>query len=245
MWIAFVVVLAVCYALEFVRPVVDRPRIASWVFRVWALNLLNGIAVVAVVLLWHAVAGDHSLLHLGRRLPWFAATLTAYLAYTFVFYWWHRARHASDDLWRIVHQIHHSPRRLETVTAFYKHPLETLLNGGLAAVLLFGVLGLDLRAAAGCALVAALTDLFYHANVRTPAWTGWLIQRPEMHRLHHEVERHEGNYGDLPLWDALFGTLRLPPKDAVSCGFSAAREERLLGMLAGVDVHRDGGGRPE
>jgi hypothetical protein len=40
----------------------------------------------------------------------------------FIFYWWHRWRHESDLLWRLFHQIHHSPQRLEVITSFYKHP---------------------------------------------------------------------------------------------------------------------------
>ena len=39
--------------------------------------------------------------------------LVGYLAITFVYYWWHRARHQSDVLWRVLHQLHHSPARLE------------------------------------------------------------------------------------------------------------------------------------
>ncbi|WP_426174595.1 sterol desaturase family protein [Massilia sp. TWR1-2-2] len=32
------------------------------------------------------------------------------------------AGHESDWLWRVFHQIHHSPRRLEAITSFYRHP---------------------------------------------------------------------------------------------------------------------------
>lgn len=101
------------------------------------------------------------------------------------------------------------------------------------------MLGLDARAAAVCTLLATLADLFYHANIRTPAWVGWFVQRPEMHRMHHESGRHEGNYGDLPLWDVLFGSLRKPEALPATCGFEPEREERLLEMLGGVDVHHD------
>ena len=241
MWIVVIATALVCYVLEFVRPIVKRPRIATWALRVWSLNALHAAAIVATLLLWRRLAGsDASLLHLSERLPSASAGVVGYVAYTFVFYWWHRVRHRSDTIWRVFHQIHHSPVRLELVTAFYKHPLETLANAVIAGVLLFSVLGLDLQAAAVCTVAAALADLFYHANIRTPAWVGWFVQRPEMHRLHHEQGRHEGNYGDLPLWDALFGTLRLPEASPPVCGFDTDREERLIEMLSGVDVHRDG-----
>ena len=31
-------------------------------------------------------------------------------------------------LWRTLHQLHHSPKRLEIVTSFYQHPLEIISN---------------------------------------------------------------------------------------------------------------------
>ena len=237
MWIGVAVALGVCYLLEFIRPVVARPAIASWVWRVWSLNVLQVVALVFAVVTWRSMIEERSLLRLSAHLPCVAAGVLGYVVYTFVFYWWHRARHASDALWRVLHQIHHSPRRLELVTAFYKHPLETVANAILGGVLMFPLLGLDARAAAVCALLAGAADVFYHANVRTPRWVACIVQRPEMHRLHHEVDQHHGNYGDLPIWDALFGTLRLPLDQPVACGFTADREERLLAMLAGIDVH--------
>ncbi len=237
MWFVAAVVIGLCYLLEFVRPVVARPSIVSWVWRVWGLNVLQVAALVLGVVAWRSMIDDRSLLRLSTHLSSVGAGVLGYVVYTFVFYWWHRARHASDGLWRVLHQIHHSPRRLELVTAFYKHPLETVANVLLGGVLMFWLLGLDAGAAAVCTLLAGAADVVYHANVRTPRWVGWFVQRPEMHRLHHEVDQHRGNYGDLPVWDALFGTLRLPSEEPVACGFTAGREERLLAMLAGVDVH--------
>src|SRR5262245_50747263 len=35
--------------------------------------------------------------------------LAGYVVLTFVYYWWHRARHAVPFLWRWFHQVHHSP----------------------------------------------------------------------------------------------------------------------------------------
>jgi sterol desaturase/sphingolipid hydroxylase (fatty acid hydroxylase superfamily) len=53
--------------------------------------------------------------------------------------------------------------------------------------------------------------------------------------VHHQAGLHAYNYSDLPLWDALFGTLRNPRRWSERCGFGAA-EHRLGEMLAGVDV---------
>src|SRR4030095_12142645 len=35
------------------------------------------------------------------------------LAWSFVAYWWHRAEHRFDVLWRGFHQLHHSPQRVD------------------------------------------------------------------------------------------------------------------------------------
>ena len=56
----------------------------------------------------------------------------------------------------------------------------------------------------------ALGEFFYHTNVRTPRWIGYIFQRPEMHRIHHQHARHKNNYGDIVWWDMLFGTYENP-----------------------------------
>jgi sterol desaturase/sphingolipid hydroxylase (fatty acid hydroxylase superfamily) len=52
--------------------------------------------------------------------------ILGYFVITFVYYWWHRWRHEVPFLWRWLHQVHHSPARIEIITSFYKHPLEML-----------------------------------------------------------------------------------------------------------------------
>ena len=57
---------------------------------------------------------------------------------------------------------------------------------------------------------SASSAIFQHANVRTPRWLGYFVQRPESHSLHHERGVHRDNYSDLPVFDMLFGTFRNP-----------------------------------
>ena len=64
---------------------------------------------------------------------------------------------------------------------------------------------------------------------------GVFIQRPEMHRLHHERGAHRGNYG-LPLWDLMFGTWRNPREGQVECGFAPEKEAQIGPMLMCRDV---------
>ena len=44
----------------------------------------------------------------------------------------------------ICHQVHDSPARIESLTAFYKHPVEIIANTALISVLMFSVLGASL-----------------------------------------------------------------------------------------------------
>jgi sterol desaturase/sphingolipid hydroxylase (fatty acid hydroxylase superfamily) len=148
------------------------------------------------------------------------------------------ARHRSDLLWRWLHQVHHSAQRLEVLTAFYKRPGEILLDAILTSAILYGALGLAPASAAIATTLSALGEMFYHWNVRTPHWLGFLFQRPESHLVHHEQGLHDYNYSDLPLWDILFGTFRNPREWNARCGFGDANEHRIVEMLIGVDVSR-------
>jgi sterol desaturase/sphingolipid hydroxylase (fatty acid hydroxylase superfamily) len=212
------------------------PRVNGW----WARALLlNGCQVGSVYMagfLWDD--------WLSRLRPWSAdglgiagGALAGYLAMTFVYYWWHYWRHRSPLLWRWLHQVHHSPQRIEVITSFYKHPFELIANGILSSVILYLVVGLGPVAAPQAVLLSGIAELFYHWNVPTPYWLGFIIQRPESHCMHHQEGLHYYNFGDLPLWDMLFGTFRNPRAWNLSCGF-AEKEARLSEMLLGIDVNQ-------
>ena len=47
--------------------------------------------------------------------------------YELVHYWYHRAAHRMDWLWRAAHQMHHSAESVEAIGANYLHPLDTVL----------------------------------------------------------------------------------------------------------------------
>jgi len=232
-----------CLLLERLVPGWGLPRVRTWPLRVLALNAVQLGVVLLAGFSWERWCQGASLFGLSQVLPAGAAGLAAYFVATFVFYWWHRWRHEVDWLWRRFHQIHHSPRRLEVVTSFYKHPLEMVANSLVGTVLVYPVLGLSTEAGAVYTLCTALGEFFYHTNCRTPHWVGYVFQRPEMHRIHHEHGQHRDNYGDIVWWDMLFGTWRNPPTWNGACGFAADREERLTDMLRFRDVHREPGAR--
>ena len=222
-------------AWERLAPAHPLPAVRGWHARALALNLAVAPLMVLAGMTWEPWLRDHAWLD-ARALPAPVAGLLGYLVFQLALYGWHRAKHAHDRLWRWLHQIHHSPQRIEVLTTHYAHPIEFGIGLALAGLVLYGGLGLSPAAFAWFALFETTTDLLQHANVRTPRWLGYALQRPEMHRLHHERGVHAGNYG-LPLWDALFGTWRNPRAIDVECGFEPGLEQRLLPMLSGIDVH--------
>lgn len=163
--------------------------------------------------------------------------VVSYFSGTFVFYWWHRWRHDVPFLWSVFHQIHHSPARVQTVTAFYVHPIEAVASSLLNALLVFVAFGLSKEALTTNATLMGMAGVFYHSNIRTPRWLGYLIQRPEMHVRHHELGAHWGNYSDIPIWDICFGTFINPLSVENECGFGEAKELRFMELMAYRDVN--------
>lgn len=226
-----------CLLLERLNLGWKLPKVRTWPLRVLAINAVQLGVVALAGVTWERYASAYSVFSLSETLPPIAGGAVAYFVATFVFYWWHRVRHGSDLLWRLFHQVHHSPVRLEVITSFYKHPVEMVANSILGSALVFTLLGLDARAGAVYTACTALGEFFYHTNIRTPRWVGYVFQRPEMHRIHHQERKHRNNYGDIVWWDMLFGTYENPPTWDGACGFTKGREERLGAMLAFVDVH--------
>ena len=230
--------------LERLWPDRPLPSSAHWWKRVLVINLFQlGIVVLGMHTwdLWFASVGPRAF----GDWPAPLAGLVAYLSITFVFYWWHRWRHTIRPLWLVLHQVHHSPQRIETITSFYKHPLEILTNACIMGSLHFMLLGVEVEAAAWSLIYASIGEYLYHMNISTPHWWGYFFQRPEMHRIHHMRGHHRQNFSDLPLWDMLFGTYHNPRRSEAHCGFADDGEVKLASLLAlrtsrGLD-DREGG----
>jgi sterol desaturase/sphingolipid hydroxylase (fatty acid hydroxylase superfamily) len=178
-----------------------------------------------------------SIFDISQNLPAPVQGLLAWFIGTFVFYWWHRARHESNVLWKSLHQIHHSASRIEILTSFYKHPAEMMSNSIIISLVLFTFLGTTPEAAAWFNLIAATGEFFYHSNLKTPHWVGYVMQRPEHHSIHHEINVHSYNFGDITWWDRLFGTFKDTNTFAAQCGFNEGREQKIGEMLLFKNVN--------
>jgi sterol desaturase/sphingolipid hydroxylase (fatty acid hydroxylase superfamily) len=212
----------------------NLPKVRFWLVKGIVFFVLTaGVnAVVPMLVAW--LVGRHAPLHLVGigLLP---GVLVAFLVGDAVGYLVHRFMHSVPFVWRWSHQMHHSAERMDLAGLSYSHPIDMLLTFGVPG-LLVGLLGLDPTALAVAGFVNFLYAVFQHSNVRTPHWLGYVLQRPEMHALHHQRGVHGYNYGNLPLWDALCGTYRNPATFPDAYGFWPGASKRLGAMLLGRDV---------
>lgn len=135
-------VFALCFLLERARPGWRLPHVPSWTVRVLLVNAVQLAVVLLAGVTWERWMAGRSVIHGLRDLPPIAGGLIAYFIATFAFYWWHRWRHEVHFLWLGFHQIHHSPRRLEVITSFYKHPAEMIVNSLLGSAIVYVLLDL-------------------------------------------------------------------------------------------------------
>jgi len=222
---------------EAVRPGRKLPRIRGWRARGLASFAVFFYLSTYLPLLWDGYLAQYRLVDL-TGLATAAQVAIGLLVYELGAYLWHRSMHASTVLWHGLHQMHHSAERLDTFGAFYFSPLDMIgwtLLGSLALVV---VVGVDARAATILVLAITFLGAFQHANIKTPRWLGYLVQRPESHTVHHGRGVHYYNFADLPVFDMLFGTFRNPADFEMETGFYQGASARVADMLLFRDVSR-------
>ena len=160
-------------------------------------------------------------------------------------YIWHRTLHGSLPLWRVFHQMHHSAERLDVYGAFYFSPLDMAGSIFLNSICLVLVAGITPEAATIVLLASTFMGIFQHANIRTPQWLGYVIQRPESHTVHHGRGIHAYNYCHLPLFDMIFGTFRNPATYENRTGFYPGASARVADMLMCKDINKNQPERPQ
>lgn len=226
---------AALIGLEALFPARALPRVRGWRTRALAVFALYFFLSSYLPLLWTETLARFQIMDLSSLNPYLAAGV-AVLVFEFGVYWWHRAMHRSNLLWRGFHQMHHSAERVDSFGAFYFSPLDIAGWTLLSSLTLTIVVGLGAQAASYFMYVTTLMAVFQHTNVRTPQWLGYILQRPESHSVHHQRGVHRWNYSDLPLWDIVFGTFRNPKDFAPEAGFYDGASAKTLQMLAFRDV---------
>lgn len=162
--------------------------------------------------------------------------LVAVLLYEFGVFVWHYSMHRSNFLWKTFHQMHHSAERLDTYGAFFFSPLDMIGWTVLGSICFSLIAGLTPQAITIMLLVTNFFSIFQHANIKTPQWLGYIVQRPESHTFHHARGIHKFNYSDLPLYDIIFGTFRNPKDFEHETGFYKGASQRVWDMLRARDI---------
>jgi sterol desaturase/sphingolipid hydroxylase (fatty acid hydroxylase superfamily) len=162
--------------------------------------------------------------------------MCAVMAYEAGAYAYHRAMHRFSALWRLLHQMHHSAERIDTFGAFWFSPFDMAGWILLSSIVFSGLLGLAPEASLLAVSFVTFLNIFQHANIRTPQWLGYLVQRPESHSWHHARGIHNNNFADLPLFDIVFGTFFNPRRFAPATGFYNGASYRVGEMLLARDV---------
>jgi sterol desaturase/sphingolipid hydroxylase (fatty acid hydroxylase superfamily) len=255
---AFFGVLAVMAGWELMAPrrVLTVPRRLRWPSNL-GIVVLNSIALrlvfpaAAVGMALFAQANGWGLFHrLG--LPGWVALIAGIVLLDLAIYMQHVLFHAVPALWRL-HRMHHADLDIDVTTGARFHPVEIVLSM-LIKFAVIAALGVPPEAVLLFEVLLNATSMFNHANVRMPERVDRVLRAfvvtPDMHRVHHSLERDEtnSNFGfNLALWDRLFGTYRAQPRaghDAMQIGIPEFRDRTdcasLPGMLA---LPFRGGGR--
>jgi sterol desaturase/sphingolipid hydroxylase (fatty acid hydroxylase superfamily) len=98
----FVLTLAF-FSFERLRPGRVLPHVRGWYVRAALMNAMQLTLVGVGGLLWNKYFRDHALFSLGRWQRPVAEGAFYWLVGTFIFYWWHRLRHARG-FWLVFHQ---------------------------------------------------------------------------------------------------------------------------------------------
>lgn len=220
---------------EAMAPARVLPRVRGWRARGIASFVVFFFLSSYLPFLWADVLAQWQLFDL-TTIGTLAGAAIGLVVYEAGVYVWHRSMHASNALWRAFHQMHHSAERIDTYGAFWFSPLDTIGWTALSSVCLTTIVGISAESAVIVLYVTTFLSVFQHANVRTPRWLGYIVQRPESHSYHHERGVHARNYSDLPIFDWLLGTFMNPAGFAPAAGFYDGASARIGEMLAMRDV---------
>lgn len=224
-------------AWEALAPARSLPKIRGWIPRAMGVFVVYFFLSSYLPLIWDGYLAQYRLFDLSH-LGAVQGMLIGLVIYELLLYAWHRAMHHKKALWRSFHQMHHSAERLDTFGAFYISPLDTIGFTFIGSLSLALIVGLNPQAVTLWLFVTLFLAIFQHANIRTPRWLGYLIQRPESHSIHHARGIHRHNYCDLPVIDMLFGTFENPAGYEHQNGFYDGASARVADMMLWRDVSK-------
>lgn len=191
----------------------------------WALSAVNA-GVTALLALGLGLAAVLAAIDAGERgiglfnqLAWpeWLEGLIVFIVLDFAIWLQHLVSHRWPLLWRL-HKVHHVDREIDVTTGIRFHPIEIAVSMVWKIALVYA-LGASLAAVIVFEIVLNGATMFNHSNIRLPALAErglrLAIVTPDMHRVHHSVDRreHDANYGfNFSVWDRLFRTYVAQPR---------------------------------
>lgn len=236
--LAVIAIYATLFLWESLFPGRKLPRVRFWVLRGLLAFAFYFYLSSYLPLLWDNYLAKYQLMDLSG-LGAVTGGVIGVLFYQLGVYIWHRAMHKNDTLWRVFHQMHHSSERLDIPSAFYFSPLDMIGWTVLGSLCFALIMGLSPQAITIVLLTLNFLGIFQHANIKTPQWLGYLVQRPESHTVHHARGIHAYNYSDLPIFDILFGTFKNPKDFEYETGFYQGASAQVADMLRFKDLNRE------
>jgi sterol desaturase/sphingolipid hydroxylase (fatty acid hydroxylase superfamily) len=153
-------------------------------------------------------------------LPIWLQILAALIIGEFGFYWGHRIMHQVPWLWKF-HATHHDPVRMDWLINTRAHPIDIIFTR-MAGLSLVAIAGLGAPGAGSGSIVPVVVLLigtfwafFIHSNLKVSlGWFEHILSSPRFHHWHHSRDDHPNhNFASvLPIYDRIFGTQYLPPK---------------------------------
>ena len=133
----------VMLGIETLFPARAFPPIRYWRLKGFCFLTLQGLlaTLMPLVISEHWLAA-HRLVNL-ENLGVIGGAALGYAVVSLASYVWHRSAHTFSPMWRLFHQIHHSPQRMDMSGAALFHPLETIAFLSIGTVVTTLVLGLD------------------------------------------------------------------------------------------------------
>lgn len=244
---AFFGIFSVMALLEIAVPMRRRclGRTRRWATN-WALSIINagltalmkaGLGAAAVLAAIDAAERGIGLFNTVAWPAW-AEVLAVFVALDLAIWAQHLLSHKIPILWRL-HRVHHADRDIDVTTAIRFHPVEIVLSMLLKIGLVYA-LGAPVVAVVLFEVVLNGVAMFNHANIRLGAADRWLrlaVVTPDMHRVHHSIERreHDSNYGfNLSIWDRLLGTYVANPRHGhqdMIIGLAQHQTEKPAGLI--------------
>ncbi|WP_303319021.1 sterol desaturase family protein [Flavivirga abyssicola] len=228
-------ILGSLFIWESLFPARQLPKIKFWKLRGLLFFTVFLLLTTYIPLLWDDFFVKFQLVDLSY-LSLTTQIILGIFLFELVQYGWHISMHKSNFLFRVSHQVHHSSERLDVPSTFV-FSINDMIGISLIGSISFAVImGLSPEAITAVILSTTFFGVFQHANINTPRWIGYIIQRPESHTLHHAKGIHKYNYTDLAIIDMLFGTFKNPKTHEHETGYYLGASRRLLDMLMFRDV---------